>query len=146
MIPEVKRKLHEPETSTIQERIEAINKFKDAGYEVHLNFSPIMVYDGWLDDYEELFALINNHVKDTGNVLAECIFLTHNANRHYRNLLDGKKKEEKDLWVPEMQETKISQYGGENIRYKHEIKKQFVDAFIKEHDNIIPWNRIRYIF
>jgi hypothetical protein len=45
-----------------------------------------------------------------------------------------------------MQETKISQYGGENIRYKHEIKKQFVDAFIKEHDNIIPWNRIRYIF
>jgi spore photoproduct lyase len=105
-----------------------------------------MVYDGWLDDYEELFALINNHVKDTSNVLAECIFLTHNANRHYDNLLNGKSKEEKDLWTPEMQETKISQYGGENIRYKYEIKKQFIDAFIKEHDNVIPWNRIRYIF
>ena len=42
MIPEVKRKLHEPETSTIQERVEAINKFKEAGYEVHINFSPII--------------------------------------------------------------------------------------------------------
>ena len=129
MIPEVKRKLHEPNTSTIQERVEAINEFKDAGYEVHLNFSPIIVYDGWLDDYEELFALINNHVIDTNNVLAECIFLTHNANKHYSNLLNGWNKQEKDLWTPKMQEDKISEYGGKNIRYQHKIKKQFIDAF-----------------
>lgn len=146
MIPEVKRKLHEPNTSTIQERVEAINKFKDAGYEVHLNFSPIIVYDGWLDDYEELFALINNHVIDTDNVLAECIFLTHNANKHYSNLLKGWDIQEKDLWTPKMQEDKTSQYGGKNVRYQHEIKKQFIEAFIKEHDNVIPWNTIRYIF
>ena len=38
------------------------NKFQDVGYEVHLNFSPIIVYDGWLDDYEELFTLINNNI------------------------------------------------------------------------------------
>ena len=32
----------------------------------------------------------------------------------------------------------------ENIIKK--LKEQFIDAFIKEHDNVIPWNKIRYIF
>ena len=146
MIPEEKRKLHEPETSTILERIQAVDKFKEAGYDVHLNFSPIIVYDGWLDDYEELFSLINNNIKNEEGVFAECILLTHNENRHYSNLVDGRNKEERDLWTPEMQEEKISQYGGKNIRYQHQLKEQFRDVFIKEHDNIIPWNRIRYIF
>ena len=145
MIPEKKRKLHEPNTSTIQERVEAINEFQDAGYEVHLNFSPIIVYDGWLDDYEELFALINNHVKNTTNVLAECIFLTHNERKHYRNMLDHPDTE-LDLWVPNLQEEKTSQHGGQNIRYKHKIKDKFIELFRKEHNNVIPWNKIRYIF
>ena len=145
MMPEVKRKLHEPETSTIQERIEAINEFKEAGYEVHLNFSPIIVYDGWLDDYEELFALINDNVKDTTNVLAECIFLTHNERKHYRNMLKHPDTE-LDLWVPDIQEEKTSQYGSQNIRYRHDIKKEFIEVFRKVHNNVIPWNEIRYIF
>ena len=25
-------------------------------------------------------------------------------------------------------------------------KKQFIEAFIREHDNVIPWNTFRYIF
>ena len=145
MIPKNKRELHEPNTSTILERIQAIDKFKEAGYDVHLNFSPIIVYDGWLDDYEELFALINNNVRNEEGIFAECIFLTHNANKHYSNLLNNLNKEEKDLWTPEMQEDNISKYGSENVRYHHTLKDQFVDAFIKEHDNVIPWNKIRYI-
>ena len=84
--------------------------------------------------------------KNKDKVLAECIFLTHNTNKHYSNLLEGWKEQEKDLWQPEMQEDKISQYGSKNIRYHHTIKKQLIDAFVKEHDNVIPWNKIRYIF
>ena len=36
-------------TSPIAERIAAIDDFVAAGYEVHLNFSPVIVHDGWLD-------------------------------------------------------------------------------------------------
>ena len=146
MMPEKKRALHEPNTSTILERVQAIDKFKEAGYDVHINFSPILVYEGWLDDYEELFALINNNVRYEESVYAECIFLTHNKNKHYKNLIDHKEKQEIDLWTPSLQESKTSQYGGRNVRYKHKLKEQFIDAFIKEHDNVIPWNKIRYIF
>ena len=145
MMPENKRQIHEPNTSTILERIQAIDKFKEAGYDVHLNFSPIIVYEGWLNDYEELFSLINNNVRNEEGVFAECIFLTHNVNRHFKNQHE-RPEVEKDLWMPQFQESKMSQYGGKNIRYKHKIKNQLIEAFIKEHDNIIPWNRIRYIF
>ena len=34
-------------TSSIPERIAAIDDFVEAGYEVHLNFSPISVTEGW---------------------------------------------------------------------------------------------------
>ena len=145
MMPEKKRKLHEPKTSTIIERIKAIDEFKKAGYEVHLNFSPIIVYPGWRDDYEELFTLIDNNVKNIDNVFAECIFLTHNANKHYRNIRNHPKAE-KELWTPNLQENKTSQYGGCNIRYKRQYKKEFIEAFKEDHDKIIPWNKIRYIF
>jgi spore photoproduct lyase len=146
MMPEKKRALHEPNTSTIIERIKAIDQFKEAGYDVHLNFSPIIVYPEWRNDYEELFKLIDNNVKNVNNVYAECIFLTHNANKHYHNLWNGHSKAEKELWRPGLQERKISQYGGSNLRYKRDYKKEFIKAFIEDHDKIIPWNKIRYIF
>jgi len=146
MMPEKKRALHEPNTSTIEERINAIDKFKDAGYDVHLNFSPIIVYKGWLDDYEQLFKTIDKKVKNKEGVFAECIFLTHNKKMHYDNIVKGKEEQEYDLWDPKLQENKTSEYGGANVRYKSRIKKHFIDKFIEEHDKVIPWNKIRYIF
>jgi spore photoproduct lyase len=145
LMPESKRKIHEPETSTILERIQAIEKFKDAGYEVYLSFSPIIVYDGWLDDYEELFALINNNVLNEKGIYAECIFLTHNTEKHYENLLKNPELEE-DLWKEEMQEKELSLHGSQDIKYQDKLKNKFVEAFIKEHNNVIPWNRIKYIY
>jgi spore photoproduct lyase len=50
------------------------------------------------------------------------------------------------LWTPEIQETKVSQYGGENVRYKHVLKREYINEFKKVHNDIIPWNTIRYIF
>ena len=146
MMPEKKRALHEPNTSTIEERINAIDKFKDAGYDVHLNFTPIIVYKGWLDDYEQLFKTIDKKVKNKEGVFAECIFLTHNKKMHYDNIVKGKEEQEYDLWDPKLQENKTSEYGGANVRYKSRIKNHFIDKFIEEHDKVIPWNKIRYIF
>lgn len=37
-------------------------------------------------------------------------------------------------------------YGGDNIRYKHTLKAQYIRDWTKLHDDIIPWNKIRYIF
>ena len=147
LMPENIRAILEPNTSTIKERLDAINKFKEAGYDVHLNFSPVVVYNNWENDYAELFKQVNSAVKEEykSEVLAEVIFLTHNAKKHQYNL-DNNLPGEDLLWTPEIQESKTSQYGGENIRYKHNLKAQYIKEWTKLHNEIIPWNTIRYIF
>ena len=137
----------EPNTALITDRIQAINDFKNAGYDVHINFSPVVIYSGWLDDYKELFEQVNRGVlnKYKKDVLAEVIFLTHNALKHEYNLnknLPG----ENLLWVPDKQEGKISSYGGSNIRYNTRYKAESISKFKKLHHSVIPWNTIRYIF
>ena len=145
LMPQNKATLHEPNTSIIIDRIQAIDRFIDAGYDVHVNFSPIIVYDGWLDDYTYLFELLNVYVRNQETVFAECIFLTHNFKKHTDNM-NAHPKSEEDLWMPAMQEPKTSQYGGENIRYKLGHKSEFIKRFINLHNSKIPWNKIRYIF
>jgi spore photoproduct lyase len=82
---------------------------------------------------------------DIDAVKAEVIFLTHNEGKHLYNL-EHKLPGESLLWQPEVQESKVSQYGGKNIRYKAGLKKQYIDQFVELHDKYIPWNTIRYCF
>lgn len=145
LMPQHKSTLHERGTSKIIDRIKAINAFIDAGYDVHINFSPVIVYDGWLEDYADLFNMVNDYVEYKDQVLSEVIFLTHNFKKHTVNL-ERHPKTEVDLWVLDKQEVKRSQYGGENIRYKLSLKGGYIQQFKQLHQSIIPWNTIRYIF
>ena len=149
LMPFELHKLLEPHTSTIHERLLAIAQFLNAGYDVHLNFSPVIVHDNWLQHYEALFKSVAFMAKSYGwdltRVKAEVIFLTHNEEKHWYNVAN-KLPGEEFLWTPKIQEGKISQYGGRNVRYEHNRKADYIKQFIQIHDSIIPWNTIRYIF
>ena len=149
LMPEKWRLILEPNTSRIADRLEAVSKFIDAGYEVHLNFSPVIISDGWAAHYDLLFLMVDYsarlHQWDDGSVKAEVIFLTHNEKKHEYNLANNLPGEEL-LWKPEIQESKKSQYGGDNIRYRHDLKAEYIKQWTELHDKIIPWNTIRYIF
>jgi spore photoproduct lyase len=150
LMPEKWREILEPNTSTIRERLESVRVFLNAGYEVHLNFSPVIVHDNWLAEYYDLFADIHYYanqgawIKDI-SVKAEVIFLTHNEEKHKYNLAQRLTGEHL-LWAPKIQEGKVSQYGGKNIRYEHNRKADYIKQFVELHDEIIPWNTIRYCF
>ncbi len=146
LMPQVFADVLEPKTSKIIDRIKAIDAFIDAGYDVHINFSPVIVAGNWLEEYENLFHMVNDYVSYKDIVKAEVIFLTHNENKHEYNLINNILGEEEYLWVPSIQEFKTSQYGGKNIRYRHDLKRDFIKSFTKLHDEIIPWNTIRYCF
>jgi spore photoproduct lyase len=135
----------EPKTAKIIDRVKAIDAFVEAGYEVHVNFSPIVVRDGWLEEYSELFDMLNEYVENKESVLAECIFLTHNKDKHEANLRQGVSGESL-LWTPKNQEVKTSQYGGKNLRYRRDLKAKYINEFKELHDSKISWNTIRYIF
>ena len=145
LMPQIYANKLEPNTSSILGRIMAIDKFIDAGYDVHINFSPVIVTDNWLDEYRILFNDVNTYVKNKNKVKAEVIFLTHNKNKHQYNL-DNSITGEDLIWNPEIQETKISQYGGVNLRYNYLLKAKYIKDFKALHNEIIPWNTIRYIF
>jgi spore photoproduct lyase len=147
LMPQSYADVLEPNTSRIIDKVRAINDFIEAGYDVHINFSPVIVTDGWLEQYRMLFegvdALVD--IKYKHLVKAEVIFLTHNADKHKYNL-EHNVSGENLLWKLEIQEEKTSQYGGKNIRYDHALKADFIKQWTDLHDEIIPWNTIRYIF
>jgi spore photoproduct lyase len=145
LMPQVYAYALEPNTSSIFERIKAIDEFIAAGYDVHINFSPVIVDKDWLHLYKLLFEGVDKYVKNKDKVKAEVIFLTHNEGKHQYNLANNLSGEDL-LWKPEIQESKISQYGGENIRYKHDLKAEYIRQWTELHDEIIPWNTIRYCF
>ncbi|ABV74812.1 Putative lyase [Rickettsia akari str. Hartford] len=85
----------EPKTSPIIQRVKALNIFIEACYEVHLNFAPIIAYEGWLIEYEKLFEdldpYINNQYKPF--IKAEYIF-TYNDKQHERNIAENRLENE----------------------------------------------------
>jgi spore photoproduct lyase len=145
LMPDKYSRILEPNTTPIDLRIKAIDRFIEAGYDVHINFSPVLVVEGWLTEYAELFRQVNGVLENKDKVKAEVIFLTHNEGKHRYNL-EHKLPGSNLLWNESIQEAKESQYGGKNIRYKREKKAEFIRTFETIHNQIIPWNDIRYIF
>ncbi len=134
-------------TTPMSERVAAINDFVAAGYEVHLNFSPVILYETWRDDYAELFAELDDVLSPTtkAQVKAEVIFLTHNAQLHEANL-GWHPRAEALLWTPETQEAKTSQMGGTNVRYRHGLKGKQVATFKALLKKEMPYCTVRYAF
>ncbi|QCR21800.1 spore photoproduct lyase family protein [Pontibacter sp. SGAir0037] len=147
LLPQQVSKLVDVRTDSLAKRVSAINDFYHAGYEVHLNFSPVIVYEGWLEDYRELFEQLNQvvHPKLKEKMSCEVIFLTHNQWQHELNLSINPKAEEL-IWAPAIQETKKSQFGGINVRYQYQLKAQWIRQFEKLQQEVMPWCSIRYIF
>lgn len=138
LMPQRVSSILEPNTDLISDRIDAILKLQDK-FEVHINYSPIVVYDGWEEDYHELFKL----VKDAGiDVPCECIFLTYSDVQAERN----SEAVNKLCDVKDIQEYKLSQYGGKNRRYSSLHKPQFITTFKSIYVNYWEEHTIRYIF
>ncbi|MEV5325233.1 spore photoproduct lyase family protein [Nonomuraea sp. NPDC052634] len=147
LMPVADSKLLDIRTSPVAARMEAINDFVAAGYEVHVNFSPVVVRDGWLDDWAELLAQLDDALSPEARaqLAAEVIFLTHNDRLHEVNL-GWHPKAEEVLWRPELQQAKRSQTGGWNVRYRTGHKGRYVAALTDLIGTRLPYCRIRYAF
>lgn len=147
LMPDSDARLLDLRTSPIAERIAAVDDFVAAGYEVHLNFSPVVLRPGWQQDWRELLQHLSDVLGERARAQAavEVIFLTHNEGLHEVNL-GWHAKAEEVLWRPELQEAKRSQNGAENVRYRVGLKQRSVaelKGLIAEH---APWLTVRYAF
>ena len=138
LMPQIYSDVLEPGTDKIAARIAEIPKLMKH-MEVHINFSPIIYTDGWIQEYRKLFQQLQAAGIDTK---CECIFLTHNIQQHERNSQPVRDL----LWRPDIQEAKDSQYAPDNIRYQWQLKKQMVTEFTKLYSEFFNPENIRYIF
>ena len=138
LMPQKYADVLEPNTDSIADRIAMIPKLQEK-MEVHINFSPIIYEEGWLEEYEKLFQdLVSAGI----DVPCECIFLTYN-NTSYQNASDDVNAL---CWKPDIQEAKDSQYAVDNIRYKYQLKSEMISNFKKLYSQYFNINNIRYIF
>lgn len=138
LMPQKYSDVLEPNTDLISDRIAAIPRLQEQ-MEVHINFSPIIYTDRWLDEYRRLFQEISDAGIETK---CECIFLTHNLRQHERTSLPVQDL----IWRPDIQEKKDSEYAADNIRYKWQLKKQMIQDFTNLYAEYFNPAGIRYIF
>jgi spore photoproduct lyase len=147
LMPESVARIVDVRTSPMPERIAAIDDFVRAGYEVHLNFSPVILYEGWEADYQRLFEEVDASLSPQAKaqIKAEIIFLTHNDALHEVNLTWHPKAEEL-LWRPDIQEAKLSEGGMRNLRYRAAWKRTWLDRFQDLLGRTLPYCTVRYAF
>jgi spore photoproduct lyase len=136
LMPQVYSSVLEPNTDSIEDRIKMIPELQKQ-LEVHINFSPIVFHDNWIEEYEKLFQAVS-HL----NFKSECIFLTYSNIQAERN----SDKVNAICNKPEIQEEKKPKYGGTAIRYKWQLKDEMIEQFKHSYSKYIDPKTIRYIF
>ena len=135
-------------TSPIAERIAAIDDFVAAGYEVHVNFSPVILYEGWEADWRKLFAGARRfdlerrqgatQVRDHP-AHAQCSVCT-------RSISAGTRRPKRCSGGPDIQEAKRSEGGGDNLRYRSGWKGRWLARFQALLAERMPYCTVRYAF
>ena len=136
LMPQKISSILEPNTDSIADRIAMIPVLQTK-MEVHINFSPIVYYPTWLEDYEELFQQLQGL-----EFKSECIFVTYNKMQAERNNSEVNYY----LWQPLIQEAKDSEYAADNIRYERHFKQKLINDFQVLYSKYFPLESIRYIF
>lgn len=138
LMPQVYSDILEAGTDKISVRLEQIPRLAKS-FEVHINFSPIIYDKNWKEEYRLLFEQIKSLGVD---FKSECIFLTYS----YQQKAQNSEKVNELCYDEDLQEIKTSQYGGDVLRYRHQIKAKFIREFKELYSEYFDLDTIRYIF
>jgi spore photoproduct lyase len=134
LMPQVYSDILEPKMQRIVSRIYDIDRLINLGWEVHINYSPVIFVPGWTYEYDTLFSNVQTLA---GVNKCEVIALTNHP----------------------LQMQKASPEARELMKFSNEIKNQsgvmrypiknktkYIDKFKKIYSQYFPLNTIRYIF
>ncbi len=147
LMPEPIRRILEPTAPSVSERLAAIPLLRAAGYEVDLNFSPLICYEGWLDDYAALFALIGYAVPEEwrAGMQYEATLLSHRPASRQRNLAQGRTEAERLLFNDDLQELVGAGDPHQMLRYRYELRRGILREWRDLAAKMLPWVEGRYV-
>ena len=128
-------------TSSLKNRIEAINKLSDVGYRVGILIAPIILTDHWQQLYKELiiplFESLNEKAKS--NLFFELIFMTYS---YIHKMINTEAFPNAiDLYNPEL----MASRGYGKYCYKKEIRSQAEQYLLELLNKYFPKNKIWYV-
>ena len=128
-------------TSRLDGRINAINKLKEAGYEVGILIAPVIFVDNWRDEYLKLIKILESNLstKVKRDVFFEIIFMTY-------SYVHTKINEEAfpkaiNLYNKEL----MTGRGKGKYWYKAKLREEGEKFFIENMKKYFPNNEILYI-
>lgn len=134
LMPQTYSNVLEPKMQKISSRIEDINRLKDLGWEVHINYSPVVFQRRWIQEYDDLFAEVK---RVAGVNKCEVIVLTNHKNQMAKA-------------SPEAQE--LMKYSSEIknnsgvMRYPIRDKTRLLQQWKQLYNKYFELETIRYIF
>tara|TARA_R110000803_G_scaffold15626_3_gene43041 strand:+ start:4862 stop:5701 length:840 start_codon:yes stop_codon:yes gene_type:complete len=135
LMPQSYSDVLEPKMQSIESRIHDINRLKELGWEVHINYSPVIIHSNFVQDYFDLFQM----VKDiAGENKCEVIFLTNHP-------MQMKRAEGTDAGNLMKLSSEVKNKSGV-MRYPLSIKGEAIELFKREYVKFFNINTIRYIF
>lgn len=134
LMPQKYSNILEPKMSSILSRIHDINRLKDLGWEVHCNYSPLIFYPGWKEEYDELFSLVKEHA---GENKCEVIALT---NHRFQMVRSSAEAQELMKYSSE-----VKNKSGV-LRYPLSHKSRLLNEFKEIYSKYFNLDTIRYIF
>jgi len=134
LMPQKYSDVLEPKMQKISSRIQDINRLKNLGWEVHINFSPLIFYLNWKEYYYNLFKEVKEVV---GEHKCEVIALTNHARQ-----MEKATEESKEIMK---YSSEIKNSSG-IMRYPLIHKTKFIEEFKKIYSEFFNLANIRYIF
>ncbi len=128
-------------TSRLKNRIEAINKLKNAGYKVGILIAPVVFIENWRTEYENLIKNLKENLSEEvkKDVFFEVIFMTYSY--VHRMINNEAFPNAVNLFKPEL----MTGRGRGKYMYKPSIKKEGEDFFLDKLKKYFPENKIIYI-
>ena len=134
LMPQEYSNILEPKMQKISSRIDDVNRLKDLGWEVHLNYSPLVFYPGWSKEYESLFKEVK---EKAGENKCEVIALTNHVHQMNRS-----SEEAREL----MKYSDEIKNGNGIMRYPIHQKTRALANFKMIYSKYFNLQTIRYIF
>lgn len=134
LMPQAYSNILEPKMQSIESRIKDIERLKNLGWEVHINYSPVIIYKDFRKEYRDLFSQVK---KIAGENKCEVIFLTNHPNQMER--VNGLASEM--MYKSSQVKNKMGV-----MRYPLEYKSKAIQIFKDEYSEFFDLKTIRYIF
>ena len=134
LMPQKYSNVLEPKMQSIISRINDINRLKRLGWEVHVNYSPLIFYKGWKEEYDNLFKIVKELA---GENKCEVIALTNHANQMGRSSIEAQELMKYSSEIKNKQGI---------MRYPLNHKSRLLSEFKEIYSKYFCLSTIRYIF